>query len=266
MKNKLFIAMLISALLLVGCASSPSSKYIAIFTNNSSYVIDVSPYDPEDFKAFTLKPGESHTNSTNMAFISRFDNYNDMVMNTYDSPYNKDVPYSKKRVYTSKMTYSDVNYPPFEQEVLDFEGYGNWSVSTSVDRITDVESLKLELRSTSGTSSLSIWIVDDGRDHKELDMYINWGTFLTSKSDIEVTTRVGKEEPYTMERHLSTNGRSTFLNRTSGITTVILIKQMMRSPSFIAQTTPYMKNPKTISFDTRGLYNILRDYNLFGIE
>ncbi len=261
MKNKLFIAMLISALLLVGCASSPSSKYIAIFTNNSSYVIDVSPYKPEHFEPFTLQSGESHTNSTDMALISRFDNYNDMVMNTYEW-----ISHRETRTYTETMTYSDVNYPPFEQEVLDFEGYGNWSVSTSVDRITDVESLKLELRSTSGTSSLSIWIVDDGRDHKELDMYINWGTFLTSKSDIEVTTRVGKEEPYTMERHLSTNGRSTFLNRTSGITTVILIKQMMRSPSFIAQTTPYMKNPKTISFDTRGLYNILRDYNLFGIE
>lgn len=128
-------------------------------------------------------------------------------------------------------------------------GNGNWNVRTSKDPMTDKPTVTIFVNASNIQASFGKPITLVARcDNNHTEVFIIWNDFLGTDST-EVGIRIGKSDPISSQWSLSTNNQASFYPGNS----IELLKNMMRTDTFIAQTTPYDANEQTAVFDTQGL-------------
>lgn len=134
---------------------------------------------------------------------------------------------------------------------------GKWVVSRDRNPIDDTETVTLTLVADEGQSRFaeSIFFVARCKSN-QTEAYIVWNDYIGSDFDGRgqpVTIRVGSEPADNQRWSVSTDGQATFAPEWAGT----LLKRMVQSEQFVAQTTPYNESPRTAVFDTSGLRNAL---------
>lgn len=139
-------------------------------------------------------------------------------------------------------------------------GTGEWQISRGRNPIDDSESVTLTLQAASGQGRFEEPVVLVARcKSNQTEVYINWNDFLGSDNRSgrskwkDVTIRIGSQDAVRQSWSVSTNNEATFAPDWPGN----LLKNMVRSDRFLAQTTPHGENPVTAAFDTSGLANAL---------
>ena len=132
-------------------------------------------------------------------------------------------------------------------------GKGKWKVSVETNPSDDSTIAFLILTADSGTSSFGQpTSLEVHCKSNKTEMYIDWKAFLGSKAS--VLTRIGSEKAQTKDWELSTDSQSTLFPGE----TIAFLKKIMVSDKFVAQVTPYIGNPITAIFDTRGMSNAIK--------
>lgn len=139
-------------------------------------------------------------------------------------------------------------------------GTGDWRISRGRNPIDDSERVTLTLEATSGQTRYGETVTLVARcQSNRTELYINWYDFLGSDNRNgrskwkDVTIRIGDQGAIRQSWSVSTNNEATFAPDWAGS----LLKQMVQSDRFLAQTTPHGENPMTATFDTAGLENAL---------
>lgn len=132
------------------------------------------------------------------------------------------------------------------------ENKGSWDVSIDVNPIDDSKTVTLMLDSTSAKSKYgrSVYLIVRCKSNNT-DLYIGWNDYLGREAN--VLTRIGKNDATTQRWSISTNSKATFHPKP-----IPFIKEMLLSPKFIAQVTPYNENPVTAVFNTTGFSNAIK--------
>jgi type VI secretion system protein VasI len=130
---------------------------------------------------------------------------------------------------------------------------GKWKVSVETNPSDDSTTDFLILTADSGTSNFgqptSLEVQCKSNKTK---LYINWKSFLGSKAS--VLTRIGSEKAQTKDWELSTDSQSSLFPGD----TISFLKKIMASDKLLAQVSPYIGNPITAIFDTRGINNAIK--------
>ncbi|MBK5970470.1 MULTISPECIES: type VI secretion system-associated protein TagO [Thiorhodovibrio] len=135
-----------------------------------------------------------------------------------------------------------------------YSGRGKWDVSVKTNPLDDSKTVSLYLAASSGVSRWGkpIWLVLTCKSNRT-DLYINWNDYLGSDAP-EVIFRIGLNKAKIGRWSISTDNEATFYP--GG--TISIIKEIMRSSSFVAQVTPYNESPVTAIFETTGLSNAIK--------
>ena len=134
-------------------------------------------------------------------------------------------------------------------------GEGKWVVEESKNPIDDSLTITAVLAADTGQSRYGEPVTMIVRcKSNEIETYINWNSYLGDDADSVyssgkyVTTRIRDEKAVTTMWSISTDREATFDPGWSSA----LLEEIIKSNSFVAQTTPYGENPITAEFDTTG--------------
>lgn len=130
-------------------------------------------------------------------------------------------------------------------------GMGKWRLQTDVSPIDDSKSYFLILESEDEVAGMfgtsykpSLYI-----RFKEgvLEAYISYSTYIGT-GEVDVTTRIDKNEAETESWGLSTDGKAVFV-----IDSESFIQSIVEAKTLVVRLTPYGESPITVSFDLRGI-------------
>jgi type VI secretion system protein VasI len=133
---------------------------------------------------------------------------------------------------------------------------GKWEASVKTDPITDSKIITFLLEASSGTSMFGkpVYLVIRW-DKEDVDMYINWHSYLGSS--IDVAFRIGNKPPETKEWLLSTDSQASFYPDDP----LPVIKNLLDANQAVARCTPYSESPVTAIFDITGLKVLAKQYD-----
>ncbi|NRP12291.1 hypothetical protein XMM379_001354 [Aliiroseovarius sp. xm-m-379] len=145
---------------------------------------------------------------------------------------------------------------PQTAEVTGVEGNtGKWDIREKINPIDDSKTVVLALEAETGQNRWGnkVGLVIRCQSNKT-EMYIVWNDYLgndgTYDNEVKyVLTRIGDAKSETEKWGLSTDSKATF---TPG-SPIPRLKKMVKSDSFVAQTTPYNESPVTAVFNISGL-------------
>ena len=92
-------------------------------------------------------------------------------------------------------------------------------------------------------------------DNRKIDIFVAFDDYLGNKS-LLVTSRVDKDKPERKNWELSTNSQAAFYPRGDKE----LLRRLFAAEQFVVRATPYNESPKTLIFDVKGIYNVLKPH------
>lgn len=128
-----------------------------------------------------------------------------------------------------------------------------WLVTEDINPIDDSKTVILRLEADTSPSKRGGPVTMVVRCKSNVtELFIDWNDYLGRKA--VVTERVGNQEAMRHDWILSTDKGATFYP----LSPIKLLKNMMGSKKFVAQTTPYNESPVTAIFDTTGLKDAIK--------
>lgn len=125
---------------------------------------------------------------------------------------------------------------------------GKWNISETINPLDDTKRVILDVESSTGRSRWGkVPTLILRCQSNKTEMYILWDDYLGRDSQ-PVTIRVDSQGAVTLDWALSTDSKATFAPQP-----ITLLKELLNSSKFIAQTIPYNSNPVTAVFDISGL-------------
>jgi len=129
-----------------------------------------------------------------------------------------------------------------------------WDIQTNVNPIDDTKivTLGIEADVPGARRGRGVFMLVRCKS-SETDVILSWNDYLGGDERMPVLIRVGSSEARTESWSMSSNSKSTFAPNP-----VELLKEMMKSNKFVAQTTPFNESPKTAIFNTSGLETAIK--------
>lgn len=130
---------------------------------------------------------------------------------------------------------------------------GDWKLFKEVNPLDDTYTLSL-LREAEGYSEQwgDVPYLVLRCKSKQMDLYVVWHDPV--RHDLEIVSRVGKDEAEVRRWSISTDGRASFYPNNP----ISFIKRLKNTDRFIVQATPMNKNPVTAIFDLSGLQDAVK--------
>lgn len=130
---------------------------------------------------------------------------------------------------------------------------GDWKLFKELNPIDDTYTLSL-LREAEGYSEQwgDVPYLVLRCKSKQMDLYVVWHDPI--RQDLEIVSRVGRDEAEIRRWSISTDGRASFYPNNP----ISFIKRLKGTDRFVVQATPMNKNPVTAIFDLSGLQDAVK--------
>ena len=183
-------------------------------------------------------------------FVSAF-SYGQIALKEYAFCASKNGDLERLECYDLLAQQYEVDGP--KVAVVSQPGSGKWNVTTDVNPVDDSKTVVAMLQADSGTSRFGapVTLVVRCKSNKT-NLFISWSSYLGREAS--VLSRVGNKAAVTRPWMLSTDSKSTFSKKP-----IPLLLEMLESPSFVAQITPYSASPITAVFDTTGMGDAMNE-------
>jgi len=135
------------------------------------------------------------------------------------------------------------------------EGAGEsaWTVSVDTDPMDDSKKILFILLADNSDMYDRIGLViryQNGRT----ELFVNWSDYLADNN--KMTVRFGKEDPYTVYWHESSDNTALFCPDPEAF-----IQKLLSNDSLVLRVTPYSSGPKAAVFNIAGLKAEAEPYN-----
>lgn len=135
------------------------------------------------------------------------------------------------------------------------DGVGGWVTNNEADPFSDEAHISLFQKARDGRA---VYLVVRLRGDK-LDIYIEWNRFITTDDNVEVLSRIDKDQAQQVAWGVSTSQEATFFQGD----TVEMLLRMMRGTILATRVIPYGETPVVAVFDLTGLKETMSAFPSF---
>jgi len=142
-------------------------------------------------------------------------------------------------------------------ELAAVESTGKWQRTESADPMDDSTRVTLALEADSDTSTTGEPVVLYVRcKQRRLEVFIDWHEYLGGAGaggDHYVLCRIGDAKAVNSRWSYSTNSEASFYEGHKGLSVCQFVLALAQADQLVVEVAPFMENPITAVFDTRGL-------------